>query len=88
MDTGFLSYQSDINMATFIDKNSQNELSGIFFEDYVACELVAKNFQLLYWKDKTSAEFEFVISFNNKIIPIDVKKDKGTLNSLAKYKST
>lgn len=37
---------------------------------------------------QTSAEFEFVISFNNKIIPIDVKKDKGTLNSLAKYKST
>lgn len=37
---------------------------------------------------QTSAEFESVISFNNKIIPIDVKKDKGTLNSLAKYKST
>ncbi len=87
MDTGFLSYQSDINMATFIDKNSQNELSGIFFENYVACELVAKNFPLFYWKGKTSAEFEFVISFNNKIIPIDVKKGKGTLNSLSKYKA-
>ncbi len=87
MDTGFLAYQSQINMATFIDKNIRNTLSGVFFENYVACELNSYGFPLFYWKGKNDAEFEFLIHDSGLIIPIDVKKGRGTLNSLIKFQN-
>lgn len=86
MDSGFFAYQSDINMSTFVDKNARNELSGAFFENYVASELKAYNLPLYFWKGKNDAEFEFLIKDSNVIVPIDVKKGKGQLNSLKKYK--
>ncbi len=86
-DIGMFSYQSGIHSKTFIDRNVRNSLSGIFYENYVATELINNDFKLFYWKGKSEAEFEFVIEFNGKIIPIDVKKNKGTLNSLEKFKN-
>lgn len=86
MDTGFLAFQSSINMATFIDKNSRNTLSGAFFENYVACELNSHGFPLFYWKGKHDSEFEFLVKDSFDIIPLDVKKGRGTLNSLNKFK--
>lgn len=86
-DIGMFSYQSKINPTTFIDSNIQNTLSGVFFENYVAIELVANGFDLYYWTGKGSSEFEFLLQENEKIIPVDVKKKKGTLNSLEKYKT-
>lgn len=86
MDLGFLAYQSGINMATFIDPNAKNSLSGVFFENYIANELQAKNVPLFFWKGKGNAEFEFVIQDGNYFIPIDVKKGKDKLNSISKFK--
>lgn len=85
-DIGMFSYQSGINATTFIDKNARNELSGIFFENYVACELVAAEIPLFYWKGKQNSELEFMVQVGNSIIPIDVKKSRGQLNSLNKFK--
>lgn len=85
-DIGMFSYQSQINPTTFIDSNVQNTLSGVFFENYVAIELVANGFDLYYWTGKGNSELEFLIQKNEKIIPLDVKKNRGTLNSLEKYK--
>lgn len=85
-DIGMFSYQSGINATTFIDKNARNELSGIFFENYVACELVAAEIPLFYWKGKQNSELEFMVQVGNNIIPIDVKKSRGQLNSLNKFK--
>lgn len=85
-DNGIFSYQSRIKPTTFIDKNCQNSLSGIFFENYVASELVRGGYRLFYWKGKGDSEFEFVVEYDSKIIPVDVKKSKGTLNSLEKFK--
>ena len=79
------SYQSGINAASFISSQSENVLSGIFFENFVANELVAKGHKLFYWRGKSSAEFEFIIASGGKLYPIDVKKRKGTLNSLEKF---
>lgn len=86
-DIGMFSYQSKINPTTFIDKESRNTLSGIFFENYFATELVNADYKLFYWKGKGSSEFEFVIEYDSNIIPIDVKKTKGSLDSLEKYKN-
>ena len=81
-DIGMFSYQSGINAASFVSNERDNTLSGIFFENFVANELIAKEHKLFYWKGKTSAELEFIIESNNKLYPLDVKKGRGTLNSL------
>jgi len=84
-DIGMFSYQSGINAASFISNERENTLSGIFFENFVANELIAKEHKLFYWRGKASAELEFVIESDNKLYPIDVKKGRGTLNSLEKF---
>ena len=86
-DMGMFTYQSKVNPTTFIDRKSQNTLSGIFFENYVASELIAGDYKLFYWRGKEDAEFEFVIEYDSSFIPIDVKKSKGSLNSLEKFKN-
>lgn len=84
-DIGMFSYQSGINSASFISSDRDNTLSGIFFENFAANELTAKGHRLFYWKGKASSEIEFIIESNNKLYPMDVKKRKGTLNSLSKF---
>ena len=84
-DIGMFSYQSGINAASFVSNERENTLSGIFFENFVANELTAKEHKLFYWRGKTSAELEFIIESDNKLYPLDVKKGRGTLNSLEKF---
>lgn len=84
-DIGMFSYQSGINAASFISNERENTLSGIFFENFVANELIAKEHKLFYWRGKTSAELEFIIESDSKLYPIDVKKGRGTLNSIEKF---
>lgn len=84
-DIGMFSYQSGINAASFISNERENTLSGIFFENFVAGELAAKGHRLFYWRGRASAEIEFIIESDNKLYPIDVKKGRGTLNSLEKF---
>lgn len=84
-DIGMFSYQSGINASSFISNERENTLSGIFFENFIANELIAKGHKLFYWRGKSSAELEFIIESDNKLYPIDVKKGRGTLNSLEKF---
>ncbi len=84
-DIGMFSYQSGVNAASFISSERENTLSGIFFENFVANELIAKGHKLFYWRGKASAELEFIIESDNNLYPIDVKKGRGTLNSLGKF---
>jgi len=84
-DMGLFTYQSGLNTKQFIlDKN--NVLSGIYYENYISTELVARGFKLFYWKGKRNSEFEFLINHNNRIIPLDSKKTKGTLNSINEFR--
>lgn len=84
-DIGMFSYQSGINAASFVSAERENTLSGIFFENFVANELIAKGHKLFYWKGKASAELEFIVESDNQLYPIDVKKGRGVLNSLEKF---
>lgn len=84
-DMGMFSYQSGINAASFVSSDRENTLSGIFFENFIANELVAKGHKLYYWRGKASSELEFIVESDNKLYPIDVKKSRGTLNSLGKF---
>ena len=84
-DIGMFCYQSGINAASFVSGDRENTLSGIFFENFVANELIAKGHKLFYWRGKANAEIEFIVESDNKLYPIDVKKGRGTLNSLEKF---
>ena len=84
-DVGMFTYQSGINSASFISGNENNTLSGIFFENFIANELTAAGIDLYYWCGKHSSELEFIVESDNKIYPIDVKKSRGSLNSLANF---
>ena len=51
-------------------------------ELFLTLSLEAVTFPVLI----TGREFEFIIENDSKIIPLDVKKNKGSLNSLEKFK--
>ena len=84
-DIGMFTYQSGINSASFISGDSNNTLSGIFFENFIANELTARGIGLYYWCGKRNSELEFIVESDNKLYPIDVKKNKGSLNSLDNF---
>ena len=86
-DIGMFTYQSKAPLTAFIDRDSKNTLSGVFYENFVAIELERYGFPLYYWNGKRNAEFEFLIQYKDYVIPIDVKKSKGRLNSLKEFKS-
>ena len=84
-DVGMFTYQSGLSFEKFlIDK--ENALSGIYYENYVASELVARRRELFYWKGKRNSELEFVIDIDGEIVPVDVKKGKDKLGSLNEYR--
>ena len=85
MDNGFLAYQSGINMTDFVKPVNTN--MGVFFENYIACELASNNINLFYWKGKNDYEFEFITKINNELVPIDVKKKRGILGSAENFKN-
>lgn len=85
-DVGMFSYQAGIEAKKFLSNEGRNALSGIFFENYVATEIINAGLKLYYWKGKNDAEFEFLIEDDGYVIPIDVKKNKGSINSLNKFR--
>ena len=85
-DVGMFAHQSGLNYEKFlIDKD--NAFSGIYYENYVATELVARRYPLFYWKGKRNSEFGFVIDINNSIVAIDAKRGKSNLNSLQEFRN-
>ena len=76
--------QGGVELGT-IEIASELQKKGI--ENYVASELIAGDYKLFYWRGKENSEFEFVIEYDSSFIPIDVKKSKGSLNSLEKFKN-
>ena len=85
-DTGLFTYQSGLNAKTFV-LNKDNTLSGIYYENYISIELVAREYGLFYWKGKRGSELEFIIDLEGNIVPIDSKKSKGSLNSVVEFRT-
>ncbi len=85
-DMGMFSYQSGINPTRFITGDGRDTLSGVFYENYAATELGSKGIPLFHWCGKGDSEFEFILEDDGFAIPVDVKKKKGPLNSLGKFR--
>lgn len=85
-DVGLFAFQSGLDYERFlIDRD--NAFSGIYYENYLATELTARGYELFYWEGKRNSEFEFVIDINGSATPIDAKKGRNKLNSLAEFRS-
>jgi len=85
-DMGLFTYQSGLDAKVFIT-NKNTALSGIYYENYISTELVARNYKLFYWKGKRDSELEFIIDVQSRIIPIDAKKNKGSLSSIKEFRN-
>ncbi|MDE6437457.1 MAG: ATP-binding protein [Muribaculaceae bacterium] len=75
LDVGLLACLSDIKPASLLlDPSILTEFRGMISEEYVCQQLVAANFKLFYWSnDSTPAELDFVIDFDDRPVPIEVK---------------
>ena len=85
-DMGMFSYQSGINPVRFITGDGRDTLSGVFYENYAATELGSRGIPLFYWRGKGGSEFEFILEDDGIAVPMDVKKKKGPLRSLDRFR--
>ncbi len=81
----FKLFLSDVGMLTTlygratkrqILSNDQNINYGAIYENAVAQELKAHGFKIYYFNSKKTGELDFVIEYNGKIMPIEVKSGK------------
>jgi len=78
-DVGILTSKSGIAQQTILSSVEEDiGFLGALSENYVAQALVANNISLFYWKNDNTAEVDFVLQLNDKIIPVEVKKGKRT----------
>ncbi len=90
LDTGFINMQANIQAEYFSSTNLNSIYKGIAMEHLVGQQLIAMQkktgFELGFWvrnARNSSAEVDYVIIWNNLMIPIEVKSGKtGTLKSL------
>lgn len=84
-DVGLLNYLSKISFQSImLEENFMYK--GAITENYVAQQLMAKKYDLYYWRSKSEAEVDFVLNLENKIIPIEVKSSQTTKSrSLNEY---
>ena len=89
-DTGLLGAMLQISLKNIaFPEKIFSEYNGAFIENFVASQLTANGFkELFYWKSKSDAEVDFLITFNEKIFPLEVKSGSHLRSkSLRSYQS-
>lgn len=80
LDTGLLGTMTGINEKTLLEGNSIfTEFKGALTEQFVLQQLKSmKDISIFYWSaEKSTAEIDFIIQNENKIIPIEVKAEEN-----------
>ena len=66
-----------------------NTFMGAIAENYVAQALATKHLPLYYWKSEAMAEIDFLLTRNNDVVPVEVKKgERVRSRSLSQYRLT
>lgn len=75
-DVGLLTscYGKSTKIAILVNDNSVN--AGAIYENFVAQELKAHGYDLFYFNNRRIGELDFVIEYNEKALPIEVKSGK------------
>jgi predicted AAA+ superfamily ATPase len=90
-DIGLLSARTALELKTYLENDEKlfNHYKGLLAEQFVFQELVAnnENMPIFYWSNqKNTAEIEFIIQYDGKIIPVEVKSGKNVKSkSLKRY---
>jgi predicted AAA+ superfamily ATPase len=90
IDIGLLCAKASLNITTLVLPNNPifTEFKGGLSEQYVLQELkTLKNFPIFYWgNDSGKSEVDFIIQYENEILPLEVKSDLNTKSySLSVY---
>jgi len=73
-DVGLLSAKMMLSPTTVMsDINFSGEAKGAITENYVATQLVANNERLYYWTSNSTAEVDFVLQGDSKVVPVECK---------------
>ncbi|MBR4790440.1 MAG: ATP-binding protein [Treponema sp.] len=81
-DVGMLTSEYGMSTKTMLLTKNQNLNAGGIYENAIAQELTSKGFKLYYYNSNRLGELDFVIEYNNKALPIEVKSGKDyTLHS-------
>jgi predicted AAA+ superfamily ATPase len=82
-DIGLLTslYGSSTKIKILNQENSIN--SGAIFENVVAQELCAHGFKTYYFNSKKQGELDFVIEYNGKCLPLEIKSGKDFIRHSA-----
>lgn len=87
-DTGLLGAMLNIHSKVLIENDKIfSEYNGAFVENYTANELVSSGMKsLYYWTSKSDAEVDFLLDFENIILPLEVKSGLNrNIKSLRSY---
>jgi predicted AAA+ superfamily ATPase len=89
-DTGLLAAKTNMTLEA-IDYEESNHFRGIFTENYAACALKANKYELLYWESDGTAEVDFLIIKDSRVLPVECKaathvKSKSLMVYRDKYK--
>lgn len=76
-DVGILNTLLKINMEDILSDNI-SLYKGIIAENYVANQLICKDYELYYWKNDNTAEIDFLLYNSDGIIPVEVKAGDTT----------
>lgn len=90
-DVGLLACQYAQNIQLEILSGSLNVNFGSVFENFVAQELLAHGFDnLFYFNSKKQGELDFVIEYQNAVLPLEIKsgKDYHRHNALSNVMNT
>ena len=89
-DIGLLSARTGLSPKAYIGSDTFTHYKGVLAEQFVLQELLAANdtVPIYYWaSEKNTAEIEFIIQYENNIIPVEVKSGKNIKSeSLKLYK--
>jgi predicted AAA+ superfamily ATPase len=78
-DTGLLCAKKNIpGDAVLYDSPELDDFKGGLAENYVCAQLAMGEYTSYYWTSNRSAEVDFIIQLNGKIIPIEVKSADNT----------
>jgi len=80
VDVGLLGAMGDIDIKSIIEGNSIfQEFKGAMTEQYVLQQLMYRQeLSIHYWStEKSTAEVDFIIQFEGKVIPIEVKAEEN-----------
>lgn len=79
LDIGILGTMVDLDPKSILEGNRFfTEFKGALTEQFVLQELTAAGHSLYYWSaEKGIAELDFILQFNGKVVPVEVKAEEN-----------